>query len=189
MSDETDDKRQEKRDEALESFAAATAVGLAVASKSMEMWFSVMAGFARASRDLMTPHMTPQAKKSEPDGTETSPVSDVIDLAKRRPRSKTKSPQAMTDAQPVKVAAAVVDEKAQAADDLKRISGIGPKLEQVLNKMGICTYEQVAGLQVDEIARLDDSLGLNGRIGDDKWLEQARMLAQAAEKQKDVVAG
>lgn len=67
--------------------------------------------------------------------------------------------------------------KPDAVDDLKAISGIGPKLEQVLNKLGIWTYEQIAALEATEIAWLDEELGFAGRIVRDDWKGQAGKLA------------
>ncbi len=61
-------------------------------------------------------------------------------------------------------------------DDLKSISGIGPKLEQVLNGMGIWTYAQVAAWEPAETAWLDESLGFRGRIERDGWVSQAAAL-------------
>lgn len=66
--------------------------------------------------------------------------------------------------------------KPDVVDDLKAISGVGPKLEQVLNKFGIWTYAQIAALDAAEIAWLDDELGFSGRIGRDDWTGQARKL-------------
>ncbi|WP_312795391.1 hypothetical protein [Tianweitania sp.] len=63
------------------------------------------------------------------------------------------------------------------SDDLKKISGIGPKLEQVLNKRGIATYAQVAALNDDDVAGLEQSLGIEDRIGRDNWIAQASRLA------------
>ncbi len=63
------------------------------------------------------------------------------------------------------------------ADDLKKISGVGPALEQKLNELGITTYEQVAGLSKEEITKVDDALSFKGRIERDDWLTQARTLA------------
>lgn len=62
-------------------------------------------------------------------------------------------------------------------DDLKKISGIGPKLEQVLNKRGIATYAEVAALNDDDVAGLEQSLGIGDRIGRDNWIAQASRLA------------
>ena len=69
-----------------------------------------------------------------------------------------------------------------APDDLKAISGIGPKLEKVLNDLGVWTYAQIAGWRAGEIAWVDDYLSFSGRIGRDKWIEQAAALAAASAK-------
>jgi NADH-quinone oxidoreductase subunit E len=68
-------------------------------------------------------------------------------------------------------------EKPEAPDDLKLISGIGPKLEQVLNGLGVWTFGQIAGWEPEEIAWVEDYLGFGGRIGRDEWLRQAGALA------------
>ena len=62
------------------------------------------------------------------------------------------------------------------ADDLKKISGVGPVLEQKLNEMGIYHYEQIANLSVTEISAIDDALSFKGRIERDDWLGQASTL-------------
>lgn len=67
-------------------------------------------------------------------------------------------------------------------DDLKRIDGVGPKLEQVLNGMGIWTFEQIARLSAAEIAWVDDYLQFSGRIMRDDWLGQAAKLAGTGNK-------
>lgn len=70
-------------------------------------------------------------------------------------------------------------ERPAKVDDLKAISGVGPKLEQVLNRLGIWTYPQIAELTDGEIAWLDQELGFSGRIGRDDWTGQAQALAYA----------
>jgi NADH-quinone oxidoreductase subunit E len=65
----------------------------------------------------------------------------------------------------------------QAADDLKRISGIGPRLEKVLNGRGISTYAQIAGLSAAALRKIDEELGLEGRVIRDDWVGQAKALA------------
>ncbi|MDP3898822.1 MAG: NADH-ubiquinone dehydrogenase [Mesorhizobium sp.] len=67
-------------------------------------------------------------------------------------------------------------EKPAVPDDLKAISGVGPKLEQVLNGLGIWTLGQIAAWSPAEIAWVDDYLGFKGRIGRDGWIEQAKSL-------------
>ena len=73
-------------------------------------------------------------------------------------------------------------DRPETPDDLKLISGIGPKLEKVLNGLGIWTYAQIAGWSSEEIAWVDDYLSFKGRIGRDGWLEQASGLAKGAMK-------
>jgi NADH-quinone oxidoreductase subunit E len=70
--------------------------------------------------------------------------------------------------------------KPEMRDDLKRISGVGPKLEQVLNGLGIWTFAQIADWSPNEIAWVDDYLGFKGRIARDNWLFQAAELRKAA---------
>jgi NADH-quinone oxidoreductase subunit E len=67
--------------------------------------------------------------------------------------------------------------KPRKPDDLKAISGIGPKLEVVLNGLGVWTYAQIAAWTKEEIAWVDDYLSFKGRIGRDDWIEQAVKLA------------
>ena len=65
-----------------------------------------------------------------------------------------------------------------AADDLKRIKGIGPKLEQLCHSLGFYHFDQIAGWTADEIAWVDDNLeGFKGRVTRDDWVAQARILA------------
>jgi len=69
-------------------------------------------------------------------------------------------------------------EKPETPDDLKRISGVGPKLEQVLNGLGVWTFAQIAGWQPEEAAWVDDYLQFGGRVERDGWISQAGMLAK-----------
>ncbi|HSG95026.1 MAG TPA: NADH-quinone oxidoreductase subunit NuoE [Afifellaceae bacterium] len=64
------------------------------------------------------------------------------------------------------------------ADDLKRISGVGPKLEKMLNGLGITTFEQIAGWSAADVARVDGQLTIKGRIERDDWVSQAKRLAK-----------
>lgn len=64
-------------------------------------------------------------------------------------------------------------------DDLKRIKGVGPKLEKLLNSLGVTNYSQIAAWGDDEIDRIDAQLGaFAGRIRRDDWPAQASYLAK-----------
>ena len=64
------------------------------------------------------------------------------------------------------------------ADDLKKISGVGPVLEKKLNDMGIYHYNQIAAFTPKEIAKVDTELNFKGRIERDEWLSQAKTLME-----------
>jgi NADH-quinone oxidoreductase subunit E len=67
-------------------------------------------------------------------------------------------------------------------DDLKRIKGVGPKLELLLHSLGFYHFDQVANWGASEVAWVDDNLaGFKGRVSRDNWVEQARLLAQGGE--------
>lgn len=69
-----------------------------------------------------------------------------------------------------------------AADDLKKIKGVGPKLEQLLHSMGFYHYDQIAGWSASDVAWVDENLeGFKGRVSRDNWVEQARTLASGGE--------
>lgn len=65
-----------------------------------------------------------------------------------------------------------------APDDLKLIKGVGPKLEDMLHRMGYFHFDQIAGWTAAEVAWVDENLeGFKGRVTRDQWVEQARILA------------
>ena len=65
------------------------------------------------------------------------------------------------------------------ADDLKAITGVGPKLATALNEAGIFHYWQIASLTDEQIEALDTKLDFRGRIARDNWIDQAQKLAAA----------
>ena len=63
------------------------------------------------------------------------------------------------------------------ADDLKKIDGIGPKVEQVLKGRGVTRLKDLAEMDEKALVALDKELGLDGRVLRDDWAGQARRLA------------
>jgi len=62
-------------------------------------------------------------------------------------------------------------------DDLKRISGVGPKLEGLLNQNGVYYFWQVASWDSTDILFIDEQLdAFKGRIARDEWTKQASKL-------------
>jgi predicted flap endonuclease-1-like 5' DNA nuclease len=64
-------------------------------------------------------------------------------------------------------------------DNLSRIEGIGPKLEDLFYENNIYTFQQLAGLSVERIQSILDEAGEQYRIHDpETWPEQAKLLAE-----------
>jgi predicted flap endonuclease-1-like 5' DNA nuclease len=70
---------------------------------------------------------------------------------------------------------------APAADDLKRIRGVGVLIEKRLNNMGYRTYAQVANWTAADVDRVSKTLDFGGRIERENWVEQARILASGGQ--------
>ena len=67
-------------------------------------------------------------------------------------------------------------------DDLKKIKGVGPKLEEMLHGMGFYHFDQVAAWTESEVAWVDQNLeGFKGRVSRDDWVAQAKLLASGGE--------
>lgn len=71
--------------------------------------------------------------------------------------------------------------KPAAVDDLKLISGVGPKIEGTLHELGIFTFAQVASWKKAEREWVDGYLSFHGRIERDDWVKQAKALAKGGE--------
>ncbi len=68
------------------------------------------------------------------------------------------------------------------ADNLKKIKGVGPKLEKLLHSMGFYHFDQIANWTAAEVAWVDQNLeGFKGRVSRDTWVEQAKLLAEGKE--------
>ena len=78
--------------------------------------------------------------------------------------------------------AALAAPRAGKADDLKRIKGIGQKLEDQCHALGFFHFDQIAAWTAAEVAWVDDNLeGFKGRVIRDDWVAQAKLLASGGE--------
>lgn len=112
-----------------------------------------------------------------------SPKKAASKLASKKATVKRAAPKAAATAQPDEVAETKpamlkAPRKGQKADDLKKISGVGPKLEALLNTLGVWHYDQIAAWGAAEIAWVDSRLKFKGRIARDGWVDQAAKLAK-----------
>ncbi len=80
-------------------------------------------------------------------------------------------------------------DRPDAVDDLKLISGVGPKVEATLHELGIFTFSQIAGWKKAEREWVDGYLNFKGRIDRDDWVRQAKALAKGGEAEYIKVFG
>lgn len=71
--------------------------------------------------------------------------------------------------------------RAGQADELRRISGIGPRVERALHRLGIFHYDQIARWNAAECEAVSLHLGFAGRVAREQWILQARVLAASDE--------
>ena len=92
-----------------------------------------------------------------------------------------KTEEAAADGEATKPANLLTEARDGKPDDLKKISGVGPKLEGLLHENGVFHFDQIAAWTKAEIAYMDDQLSFKGRIERDNWLEQAAQFAAEQE--------
>jgi len=110
----------------------------------------------------------------------SAPAKKKSTAAKRsaaKPKATKKAPA--KSAKPKSASGPVRLKKAKGkADDLKQISGVGPKLEKTLNKLGFWHFHQIASWKKADVAIVDDELSFKGRIERDDWIKQAKVLVK-----------
>ncbi|ACP24841.1 NADH ubiquinone oxidoreductase chain E [Sinorhizobium fredii NGR234] len=165
--------------------AAATAFGFGLSSHFAGVMFGAMQGAASALQKNaagLEPEViaesAPVVEKPEPVSPEASPPPAARE-ARPEPAAREARPAPAAVAKPKARAArkpVAAKSKGRADDDLKRISGIGPKLVQVLNGQGLRRFADIAALSEADVARIDAELALEGRILRDDWIGQAKAL-------------
>ncbi|MGI3184283.1 NADH-quinone oxidoreductase subunit NuoE [Nioella aestuarii] len=112
-----------------------------------------------------------------------APAEAAAPAAKPKPAPKPKAeapapaPAPAADVAEVEPELLSAPREGREADDLKKISGVGPKLEELLNSMGFWHFDQIAAWGPSEIAWVDARLKFKGRIERDNWVAQATELA------------
>ena len=113
---------------------------------------------ARNDEAVSAPATKAEASTTEPEPVETAPVEPVAVEPVPEP-----APASVASAQP---------------DDLRKIKGLGPKMQTLLTSLGITTYAQIAAWSDADLDALDTKLGaFAGRPRRDQWVEQAKLLS------------
>jgi predicted flap endonuclease-1-like 5' DNA nuclease len=116
------------------------------------------------------PKTAPKAAAPKP-----AVAKDVAPKAEKPKASKTAAPKVAAP----KAAAPKAAKAAKGPDNLRLIKGLGPKLNTMLNDLGMTRFDQIAGLDAKAVAALDAKLGtFAGRITRDNFVDQAGLLAK-----------
>ena len=162
------------------AMAAATAIGFGFSTQMAGAFFGALQGALDATSKLAAVLDETPPDEGKPQ-VEIRPE-NVRPAPARKAAEKVKL--SVVPAEPVAKPAAKPASRARRADDLKQISGIGPKIEQGLNSKGIRSFAVIAGWSDEDAARIDAELGFDGRIARDGWVGQAKALVAKGRKRK-----
>lgn len=115
-------------------------------------------------------------RAADADTEQTAPAEPAVAAPAAAPAETETAPPSETGHPGQRPAAAA--DPGGAADDLKRISGIGPKNEKLLHGLGIYRFHQIAAWSEDNVRWVDSYLSFKGRIGREDWVGQAETLAR-----------
>lgn len=126
--------------------------------------------------------VTPAKPAAEP-VTEGNATMSVAATAKGRSAKAAETPALEDKNRPAGI------ERPAEPDNLKMISGVGPKIEGILHSLGIYTFAQIASWEKAEREWIDGYLRFKGRIEREDWLNQAKALAKGGEAEYIKVFG
>ncbi|WP_217569196.1 NADH-quinone oxidoreductase subunit E [Mesorhizobium sp. GbtcB19] len=125
-----------------------------------------------ANANQADPEVEAVSKPRSGPKTKAEPASAFKAPETKQPVAKTAKPSLEDKNRPAGI------ERPATVDDLKLISGVGPKIEATLHTLGIYTFAQVAAWKKAEREWVDGYLSFHGRIDRDDWVKQAKALAK-----------
>lgn len=72
------------------------------------------------------------------------------------------------------------DQPSDGGQDLTAITGIGPRIAEVLNELGVWTYAQIAAWLPEHETWIENHLAFKGRVSREDWIGQAKLLSEPA---------
>ena len=126
----------------------------------------------------------PVVEAPKPESAPAVAMEEPVPLVSKPERSKDKAAAIAEPPSPVGKQArpkGIEAARSGKADNLQRISGVGPKNEKTLHRIGFFHFDQIAAWTAEEIAWVDDHLKFNGRILREEWTAQAKLLAEGKE--------
>lgn len=148
---------------------------------------------AQVGVEPFNPETAPPAEAVQ--ATEAEPVAEPIDPTPAEPAEPAffigdeiaaafdtrtiDTDEAAAPAEPVRPDALNAPRNGQ-ADDLTAIEGIGPRIQEVLNSIGIYHLDQIASWNAGNVAWIDKFLAFDGRVARENWVGQAHRLMSAS---------
>lgn len=141
-----------------------------------------LVGYALRAQLMRRPTTAPADGTVEPGpaeepATPRMPLSGAAETSRDSAAARTGRPKGIAQARGGK------------ADNLQRISGIGPKNERTLHSLGFFHFDQIAAWSDEEVAWVDDHLKFNGRVIREEWILQAGLLAEGKEEEFERLYG
>ncbi len=123
--------------------------------------------FKRGRKNRVFIHVLPIEEVAE-----VAAAPEVARQAKKAEKPRTPAPEAPT-------APAPAETKSKAADDLRKIEGIGPKIASLLAEAGIDSFAKLAATDPDKIREILAAAGNRYKVHDPTtWPEQAALAAE-----------
>ena len=182
FKDTYEDLTPERLEEIIDQFEAGKGEDIPVGTQIDRISSAPIGGLTSLTDD-------PTAKPTKKQSTAKKSPAKSVKAADKSPAKKPAAPQksARKSAVSKPIVSAATDKnrpstmkKPAKPDDLKLISGVGPKLEGILNGLGFYKIAQIAKWKKAEREWVDSKLKFKGRIDRDGWVKQAKALAKGA---------
>jgi len=123
-----------------------------------------------------TPVLRDDDAPETPDRLADEPIA-AASLLEASPATETAAPAPVAPPEQAPIAPAA-PAQSYADGPVTQLKGLGPKVAAQLGALGVSTVGEMAALSDSEAQRIDAQLGnFTGRMGRDRWIEQARLLA------------
>lgn len=165
------------------AFTATTMIGLGIANEMANVFFGALQSTMETMNRSYTTGSSTTGESATDRPAATSAPDDPAPVegepVKPSPPRKAKAGVETSATSTAAKRATKSARKVKAADsaaDLKRISGIGPKLEKILKEKGVASLSDIAAWTEADVVRFDRELQFEGRIARDGWVGQAQAL-------------
>jgi predicted flap endonuclease-1-like 5' DNA nuclease len=138
-----------------------------------------------------------EAEEAEAEAAETAEEPETEQAASEEPEADVDEPETPSESEPEAETAAAaeaeevhpseamlaelegvqpeqIEKPENGGDDLTAITGIGPRIGEVLNELGIFVYSQIAAWTPENETWIENHLSFKGRVSRENWVEQAK---------------